>query len=199
MSYYTLLSTPLSPGISLSIDDCPVTLQKINEIKLTLYFKALGSLMWLFVAICPDLSFAVNILSHFSHNPKKPYWNTLKHTMVYMKGTIDYGITYRGGANLNPIGYMDSDYASYKDTRRSTEGNIIVIARGPVSWESKHQKTVVLSTVKSKYMAFICTTAQRLWILKFFTEIGLPQHTPIVVHANNSSSIINSTTDKHHC
>jgi len=106
MSYCTLLSIPLLPGISLSIDDCPVTLQKINEMKSTPYFKALGSLMWLLVAICPDLSFTVNILSCFSYNPKKPHWNTLKHTMVYMKGTIDYGITYRGGANLNLIGYM---------------------------------------------------------------------------------------------
>jgi len=57
---------------------------------------------------------------------------------------------------------MDSDYASYKDTRRSTKGNIIVIERGLVSWESKCQKIVVLLTVKSKYMAFICATAQEL-------------------------------------
>jgi len=88
ISHCTLLSILILPGISLSIDDCLVTLQKINEMKLTPYFKALGSLMWLLVAICPDLSFAVNILSRFSHNPKKPHWNTLKHTMVYVRGYL---------------------------------------------------------------------------------------------------------------
>jgi len=72
-----------------------------------------------------------------------------------VKGTIDYGITYRGGGTLNPIGYVDSDYAGCKDTRRSTKENVFIVAGGPVSWESKHQETVVLSIVESEYMAFV--------------------------------------------
>jgi len=79
-----------------------------------------------------------------------------------VKGTIDYGITYREGGTLNPIGYVDSDYASCKDTRRSTEGNVFIIAGGLVSWESKRQETVALSTVESEHMAFTRATAQAL-------------------------------------
>ena len=94
---------------------------------------------------------------------------------------------------------MDLDYAGYKGTRKSTKGNIFIVVGGSVSWESKCQEIVVLSTVESKYMAFTHATAQALLVLKFFTEVGLPQHTPIIVHADNNGSIINSTTDKHHC
>jgi len=73
----------------------------------------------------------------------------LKHTLIYVKGTIDYGTTYRGRGTLNSIGYVDSDYAGCKDTRRSTEGNVFIVVDGPVSWESKYQETITLSTSES--------------------------------------------------
>ena len=79
-----------------------------------------------------------------------------------MKGTIDYGITYRRERTLNLIGYVDSDYAGCKDTKHSTEGNVFIIAGGLVSWESKCQETVALSIVESEYMAFTCAMAQTL-------------------------------------
>jgi len=82
----------------------------------------------------------------------------LKHTLAYVKGTMDYRITYKGGDNLEPIGYVDSNYAGCKDTRQSTEGNIFMIAKGPISWECKRQDTVALSTVKVEFMAFSKTT-----------------------------------------
>jgi len=76
----------------------------------------------------------------------------LKHTLAYVKGTIDYEIIYRGGETLNPISYIDLDYTGYKDTRCLTKGNVFIVAGRLVSWESKHQETVALSTVKSEYM-----------------------------------------------
>ena len=123
ISHCILLLTPFPPGILLSMDDCPATPQEINKIKSTPYYEALGSLMWLQVAMYPDLSFIVNILSCFSHNPGKPYWNTLKYALAYVKGTIDYGIIYRGEVSLNLVGYVDLDYAGCKNSRRSTKGN----------------------------------------------------------------------------
>ena len=109
-------STPLPVGSILSIDDCPRTPEEIDEIKDILYQEALGSLMWLQVATRPDLSYAVNILSCFAHNPGKPHWNTIKHVLGYIKRTIDYGVTYKVTGDLNLIGYVDSDFAGCKDT-----------------------------------------------------------------------------------
>jgi len=198
MNHCAPTSTPLPPGSSLLIDDCPTTSQETSEMAKTPYREALGSLMWLQVATRPDLTYAVNILSQFSHNPGRFHWNTLKHTLAYVKGTIDYGITYRGGGTLNPIGYVNSDYAGCKDTRRSTEENVFIVAGGLVSWESKHQETVALSTVESEYMAFTRAMAQALWMMKFFAEIGLSVTNPITIYVDNNRSISNSTNDKNH-
>ena len=162
MNHCALTSTPLPSGSSLSIDDCPTTSQETSEMAKTPYCETLGSLIWLQVATHPDLTYTVNILFWFSHNPSRSHWNALKHTLAYVKETIDYGITYRGGGTLNPIGYVDSDYAGCKDTRHSTEGNVFIVADKPVSWKSKCQETVALSTVESEYMTFTHAMAQAL-------------------------------------
>ena len=57
---------------------------------------------------------------------------------------------------------------------------------------------MALSTVESEYMAFTRATAQALWMMKFFTEIGLPVTNPITIYADNNGSISNSTNDKNH-
>jgi len=155
-------TTPLSPSLILSIEDCPTTPDEANEMKNISFCKALGSLMWLQVATRPNLAFSVNKLAFFSHNPGRAHWNTLKHILAYVKGTIDYGITYKGGDSLQPHGYVDSDYASCRDTRRSMKGNIFMVAREPVSWECKRQDTVALSTVEAEFMVFSKATTQAL-------------------------------------
>jgi len=66
-------STPLLPGITLSIKDSPETQDEADEMKGVLYREAFGSLMWLQVATRPDLSYTVNLLSCFAHNPGQAY------------------------------------------------------------------------------------------------------------------------------
>jgi len=116
MSKCTPVSIPLSPGLTLSFDNCPTTNQKAKEMLNTPYCKALGLLMWLQVATQLDLLYTVNILSHFVHNPGKQHWSALKHTLVYVRGTIYYGLVYQGGGDLNPTGYVNLDYTGCKDT-----------------------------------------------------------------------------------
>ena len=96
------------------------------------------------------------------------------------------------------MGYVDSDFAGCHNTRRSTEGAIFLVAGGPVSWESKRQDTVALSTVEAEYMVFSCTATQALWISKYFSEVGLPVPKPITVFADNTRAISNSLYNKNH-
>ena len=110
-------STLLPSGLILKNDDCPTNAQDIDEMKNVLYCEALGSLMWLQVATRPDLSFAVNILSRFTHNPGKPYWNALKHTLAYIKATTHYRVTFKAGGNLDPISYVDSNFVGFRELR----------------------------------------------------------------------------------
>jgi len=69
MTSYSPTTTPLSPGIVLSSEDCPTTPDEENEMKKIPFHEALGSLMWLQVATRPNLMFSVNMLACFTHNP----------------------------------------------------------------------------------------------------------------------------------
>jgi len=192
------LTTPLPYGLSLSMEDCSANTSEIEEMRKVPYCEALGSLMWMQVTTRPDLSYPVNLLAHFVHNLGKAYWNALKHVLGYIKRTLDYAIRYRTGATLDPVEYVDSDFAGCKNIRRSTEGNIFVVAGGPVSWKTKRQDTVVLLTVEAKFMAFSQAITQALWLLKYFEEIGLPVTRPVTIHADNNRAIALSTNDENH-
>jgi len=65
--------------------------------------------------------------------PLQSHWTTIKYVLAYIKGTLNYGITYKADTELNPTGYVDSDFAGCKDTYCFTEGNIFIVAGGPVS------------------------------------------------------------------
>ena len=70
------------------------------------------------------------------------------HLLAYLKGTLNYKITYHCGGNLNPIRFVDVDYARDINTHQSTLGYLFTMASGPVSWSSKCQATVALSTTE---------------------------------------------------
>jgi len=191
-------SIPLPSGLTLLGEDCPKSSEDISEMTNIPYQEAFGTIMWLQVATRPDLLYAVQVLSRFAHNPAKSHWNALKYVMFYIKGTLNYEITYEGGGNLNPIGYVDLDYTGCKNSRKLTEDNVFIVAGGPVSWECKQQGTVALSTVETQYMGFTYTTTQAIWLTKFFSEIGLPAQLPIKIFADNKRSIANTTNGKNH-
>ena len=127
-------STPLPVGLSLSTSDSPTNDEEIAEMRKVPYQEALGSLMWLQVGTHPDLSFSINLLSCFASNPGRAHWEMLKHVLAYVKGTLDYGITYHWGASLQPVGFVDSDFTNDRDTQRSTKGHVFYSGGGPVSW-----------------------------------------------------------------
>jgi len=106
------------------------------------------------VATRPNLSYTVNLLSRFAHNSGQAHWNALKHALSYVKRTLDYGITYFRNLSLRPFGYVDSDYAGDVDGQKSMEGHMFFVGGRLVSWASKHQETVALSTVEAEYIAF---------------------------------------------
>ncbi|KAF7770863.1 hypothetical protein Agabi119p4_6837 [Agaricus bisporus var. burnettii] len=122
----------------------------------------------------------------------------MKHALAYVKGTLDYGITYYPDSDLKPYGYVDADFAGDRDSRRSTEGHIFFVAGGPVSWASKRQETVALSTVEAEYMAFTRAVQQAVWLDKFLYEIDLTQERPFTIHADNNGAIANTRNERNH-
>ena len=96
----------------------------------------------------------MNLLLFFTHNLEKTHWNTLKHVLSYVKDILDYRITYHTNSKLDSYGYINSDFARDKNTRRSTKENVFFVANGPMSLETKHQETIAISTVEAEYIIF---------------------------------------------
>lgn len=121
------------------------------------------------------------------------------HLAGYLRGSIDRCITYhRGEGGLKPSGYVDADYGGDMDTRCSTSGHVFTMAGGPVSWASKLQPTVALSTAEAEYMGFTRAAQQVIWMGSFLEEVGLPQEFPFTILTDNSSAIALATSTKSH-
>jgi len=116
MLHCNVKSTPLPSGIILCESDSPKTDDDHHYLKDKPYREALGSCMWAQVATCPDIAYALSVLACFQANPGPAHWKAMLHLLAYLKGTLSYKITYHHGGNLDPISYIDADYAGDLDT-----------------------------------------------------------------------------------
>ena len=124
----------------------------------------------------------------------------------YLKATAHYKLTFRRPPEgispeewVKPAGFVDADYAGCHDTQRLTLGYVFLMSRSPVSWSSKRQGTVVLSTTESEYILLACAAQQAQWMYSWCREIGFPQKKPTLLKGDNTGSIhLSKNTKDHH-
>ena len=115
----------------------------------------------------------------------------VKHVLRYIKGTQQLKLVYKKSENgLKLEGFSDSDWASSTD-RRSTTGYVFFLnsAGGAISWKSRKQPTIALSTCAAEYMALAATTQESLFLTKLVKDFGLSCTEPILLHGDNNGSI----------
>ncbi|XP_056647324.1 uncharacterized protein LOC130451986 [Diorhabda sublineata] len=128
-----------------------------------LYRQLIGALMYLATTSRPDISYAVSYLSRFLDRVTEETWTAGKRVLRYLQGTKTLGLTYTKHTNSDVIleGYSDADWATNKESRKSISGSIILYGNNPISWSSKKQTCVALSTAEAEYVA-AAQTAQDL-------------------------------------
>lgn len=177
------VKNPIVPGTKLHKDEGG---ERVDE---TMFKQLVGSLMYLTVTR-PDLMFGVCLLSRFMSSPRVSHWLAAKRILRYLKGTTRLGIFYRSGEkNMNLVGYTDSDYAGDLNDRRSTSGFAFLVAAGAVSWASKKQPVVALSTTEAEYIAAASCACQCVWLRRVLEKIGFEEKTETVIKCDNSSAI----------
>ena len=176
------VKNPIVPGTKLSKMD---TETKANA---TLFKQAVGSLMYL-TATRPDLMYAVSLISRFMANPSETHWNAIKRILRYLKGTTELGIFYKKGEDIKLVAYTDSDYAGDIDDRKSTSGFVFSLGTGAVSWSSKKQPIVTLSTTESEYIAATSCACQCIWIMRILETIGFKEQKLILILCDSNSAI----------
>jgi ATP-binding cassette subfamily B (MDR/TAP) protein 1 len=130
-------TTPLPTNLRLSRKDYPTPDLKGDHMKSVPYTLAVGSLMYAMVATRPDIAHVISIISRFMHNPSCPHWNAVKHIFKYQVGTKDYNIKFIPNEPLGLVGYIDLDYASCLDSRKSTSGYFFRFGYDAISWRLK--------------------------------------------------------------
>ena len=104
--------------------------------------------MYLSISTRPDISYAVGNLAKFSSKPTKIHWMALKCVLCYLKGTMNYGISYKREELNDCVVFLDADWAGDINDRKSNSGYLFQISGGAVSWRSKKQECVALSTAE---------------------------------------------------
>jgi hypothetical protein len=118
----------------------------------------------------PDIAYAVGATSAYNANPGEQHWKAVKRIIRYLKGTKNLELEYRQN-NERIHGYSDADWAGSLDDRRSMTGYVFVLCGGAITWNSKKQPTVALSTTEAEYMALGQTTKEAIWLRKQESDI----------------------------
>jgi len=122
--------------------------EKEVSVDQTKYRGLIGSLLYLTTSR-PNIMFSVCMCARFQSNPKESHFKAGKRILKYLKGTISVGLWYHRGAPLRLAGYSDSDFVGCKLDRKSTSGTCHLLGASLISWHSKMQACVSLSTAEA--------------------------------------------------
>jgi hypothetical protein len=153
------------------------------------YKQIVGSLMYL-LATRPDLTYSVCLVARFMERPTEMHIAAVKRILRYLKGSLSYGILYKKSQNeeMSLYGWTDSDYAGDLDDRKSTSGYVFKIGSGAISWSSKKQPIVTLSTTEAEFVAAASCACQSIWLRNVLQHLRIDQNST-VIFCDNSSSI----------
>ena len=149
------ISTLIEFGLKLNIDH---ERKKVDNI---LYKQIVGSLMYL-TTTRPYIMYSVSLISRYIENPTEIHLLATKRILCYLQGTRDFRLFYKKGEKLELFGFTNSDYARDQDDRRSTSGYVFMLGTGAVSWSSKKQQIVSLSTTEVEFIVATACACQAI-------------------------------------
>ena len=174
------VSSPMDPNSKLSISDSSPPCDA------SLYRQMVGSLIWL-THTRLDIAFSAGVLGSFSAKPLTSHLHAVRRVLRYLNATPHRSILYGRGSTL--VGYSDSDWAGDIDNRRSTTGFCFTLGSGAVSWSSKKQPTVALSSTEAEYRAACSAATEAIWLRRLLAELGAPQRSSTLIWCDNQSCI----------
>jgi len=159
------VTTPMETGIKLTKDDSPTTQEEQNKMKNFPYKTLVGSLLHLSLNTRPDISFSTSIVAQYLANPGLQHWHSVKRILRYLKGTISFGLLYkRSQIPLILRGFADANWAGNIDDRQSTSGYCFSLGNCLISWASRKQRSVALSSTESEYMSLSKASTEAIWL-----------------------------------
>ena len=178
------VSTPADACVKLVADD---GVSRPADPKL--YQQIVGSLQYAAGGTRPDIAYAVSTIAKFCHQPTELHMTAAKRVLRYLKQTRDPNLTYVKDSPKAIIGYSDADWAGDVQDRRSSSGNVFLLGGGAITWSSRKQSSVALSTVEAEYMALSVATQEAVWLRQLQEELDVTEAGPTLIYEDNQVAI----------
>ena len=161
------------------------------------YHLLVGSLLYAAMATRPDISQAVGAVSKFSSQPSMAHMSAAKRILRYLKGTLNLALKFSKSDDGSLIGYSDPNWGGDTDDHHSTTGNLFMLAGGAVSWMSKRQAVVALSTCEAEYIALSQAAQEAVWLRKLLFELQVSVHPTVIMEDNQGAIAIANNPVSH--
>jgi hypothetical protein len=194
------VSMPPDPGSHLDMSQCPQTPVDDKFMRDKPYVSAVGALMYLAIAMRPDIAHAMGVLCRFMSKLGPAHWKAAKHLFRYLRGSIDYRLTYAPDPSSLQLftTYSDADHGGNPDNGRSTSAYVVKMGTGAVSWMSHLQSIVALSTTEAEFISAVSAGQEIVWMRSFLGELGYSFDAPSLLLVDNQSAIQVARNPEHH-
>ncbi|KAE8235854.1 hypothetical protein A4X06_0g9736 [Tilletia controversa] len=152
------------------------------------FASIIGSAMWAGMGTRPDIIYAVCRLGRFMANPREEHLAGAKRILRYLKGTSTIGLVYTAERLVQLEGFTDADHAKDPSTRRSVSGYAFFVHGNLVSWRSRLQATVAISSTESEYMAMLEASREAKWLRTLTTELDLAPRRATDIYTDSSGA-----------
>ena len=154
----------------------------------TLYRTIVGSLVYLTITR-PDIAHAVHVVSQFVTAPTTVHWAAVHRILRYLRGTRFQSLLLPSSSSLELRAYSDADWAGDPADRKSVTGFCVFLGDSLVSWKSKKQAVVSVSSTEAEYRAMASTTREVVWLRRLLADMGVSLSQPTPMYCDNKSAI----------
>ncbi|XP_065075000.1 uncharacterized protein LOC135698794 [Ochlerotatus camptorhynchus] len=171
--------SPMDPGYL----KCVETGEVLEDA--TQYRSLVGGLLYLAVVARPDIANTAAVLGRKCCGPTQCDWTAAKRVLRYLKRTSTYFLVAGGNPGQRLNGYSDGDWAGEPDNRESTSGSVFFFGGSAISWASRKQASVTLSSMEAEYVALSEACQEAIWLRKLLSDLGEAQTEPTVIREDN--------------
>lgn len=161
------------------------------------YSSLVGGLLWVAQCSRPDVAFSVNRSSQFLQNPNRGHWEAAISVLSYLNETKHLKLVL--GGDISVVNALsDADWAEDRHERKSTTGYLFKLGMGIISWRSRKQKTISLSSTEAEYMAMSDSCREAKWVYHLLEELGLMSGKSILINVENEGAEALARNPSHH-
>ncbi|GJZ05750.1 ribonuclease H-like domain-containing protein [Tanacetum coccineum] len=163
----------------------------------TLYQSLAGSLQYL-TFTRPDISYAVQQVCLYMHDPREPYFSAVKRILRYVRGTLDHGLQLFSSSTTTLCAYSDADWVGCPTTRRSTSSYCVFLGNNLLFWSSKRQPTLSCSSAEAEYRGVANAVAETCWLRNLLRELHTLLSSATLFYCDNVSVVYLSSNSVQH-